>query len=347
MEKRTAPDAHIVGLDPDHGSFITAVWGAKQYSIRSEDDGFQNALKALKSQNWDGLFMAMNPGEAFVVTYQKEDVAIVNGEVVYKGEVVHNTVTKRILQALKEGLPCDHLLLFLSKCMKNPSRDSVLELYTFLEQLHIPICTNGNFLAYKGLQSDFYSISSGKAKVMKGKVNAKGQIYNGVGETIEVTRTEVDADRNRGCSFGLHAGTYEYANGFRNPDGKLVICEISPEDVVSVPVDCNFAKLRSRKYTVIAECDKPIVQGVAKTDSSPISNKYAIRGSDGKFAKHSDKIAVVQTPTANKHSVRGSDGKFASRNTVTQAAGIKNKIATAANGKRYFTNRGKSGRFGS
>ena len=109
-------------------------------------------------------------------------------------------------------------------------------------------------LGYKGVQNDFYS-TTGNADtiVVQGTTNERHQILNAVGETIEVQRRCVDDNKDRGCSHGLHIGSYDYAEGWAGQDGKLLLVEFDPQDAVSVPTDCSFQKLRVSKYRVVAD----------------------------------------------------------------------------------------------
>ena len=65
-------------------------------------------------------------------------------------------------------------------------------------------------------------------------------------------RNGVCDDANVGCSSGFHAGSYEYAKGYASGGGNLMVVEIDPSDVVSVPFDCDCQKLRTAKYKVVA-----------------------------------------------------------------------------------------------
>ncbi len=121
----------------------------------------------------------------------------------------------------------------------------------FLEYKELPITEDGCFLAYKGVQTDYFSSSGNvNTKVIQGTVNSSGQIFNGVGEVIEVRRRDVDDDRNKHCSHGLHCGSLDYARGFAS---KLVVVKVNPADVVSVPNDCSCQKCRVSKYEVISD----------------------------------------------------------------------------------------------
>jgi hypothetical protein len=140
---------------------------------------------------------------------------------------------------MKEGLPFEPLVAFLDKLMKNPSRRAVNELYSFLEHKAMPITPNGNFLAYKSISLDW-------------KDHYTGTFDNSVGNTLEMARNSVCDDAEVGCSSGFHAGSLQYASTFGG-SSKLVIVEIDPSDVVSIPKDSNCQKLRTCKYKVIAE----------------------------------------------------------------------------------------------
>jgi acyl carrier protein len=91
--------------------------------------------------------------------------------------------------------------------------------------------------------------------VLQGEVDSTGRLLNKVGATIEVERSSVDDDFRQGCSHGLHAGSLSYAKGWGQ---RVVLVEIDPADVVSVPEDCNCQKLRCCKYTIVGEYSGPM-----------------------------------------------------------------------------------------
>lgn len=159
--------------------------------------------------------------------------------------------------------------------MENPSSNSIEELYTFLGYRSLPITPDGKILGYKGVQENFYS-TTGNADtiVIQGTTNENHQIFNGVGETIEVQRRCVDDNRDNHCSHGLHIGSFDYASSWSGCDGKLLLVEFDPQDAVSVPTDCSFQKLRVSKYKVIADitdCKKELDTAVYEYNK-PIYN---------------------------------------------------------------------------
>ena len=144
--------------------------------------------------------------------------------------------------------------------MQNPSMQSQQELYDFLEHENLPITEDGCFLAYKAVNSDF-------------KDKYRGTFDNQVGQVCEMRRAKVDDNRGRGCSAGLHAGALNYVAEYGSVDAgdNIVIVKINPEDVVSVPSDCNCEKLRTCKYEVVGlyqgELPKPLYKAEFEADT--------------------------------------------------------------------------------
>jgi len=233
---------------------ITVVVDNKPFTIKAGNTNFNAVKDELKKG--DDLDMErlkqLLDVQAAVQTYVHGAVSVENGIVKHNGSELHGVVVEKILSFMRDGLDHRPLVAFLERLLANPSRRAIEELYTFLEHKNMPITPEGHFIAYKGVGADFYSITGGdNSKVLQGTTNDRGQILNAVGETIEVTRNYVDDDARRGCSAGLHAGSYEYAENFAN--GHLMLVQIDPADVVSVPTDCSCQKLRTSKYKVVDE----------------------------------------------------------------------------------------------
>jgi hypothetical protein len=215
-------------------------------------------LEALPTATSDELIEMIDIEKA-VATFSDGLVEIKNGQVTYEGEVVHGSISKRILEFMSKGLPFQPLVNFLNNLMGNPSMQSQKELYDFLEHEHLPITEDGYFLAYKAVRADYMD-------------KYRGVFDNHVGNVCEMTRSKVDDDRGRGCSNGLHAGALNYVAGYGSLENgdKIVIVKINPADVVSVPSDCNYEKLRTCRYEVVGEYQgellKPLYSSVFSED---------------------------------------------------------------------------------
>lgn len=177
------------------------------------------------------------------------DVDLENSTVTYQGEKLPKSLVTKVLSITRDGLPIVHFERFWENLRSNPSAGAVDELTDFLSYKELPLTEDGCFLAYKGVNEDFWSVyGNTETTVLQGKVDSQGRILNSVGSTIEVLRRDVDDDRNNECSHGLHAGSRDYAVG-HGP--KAVVVKINPADVVSVPRDCSFQKCRVCKYEVV------------------------------------------------------------------------------------------------
>jgi hypothetical protein len=274
------------------------------------------AKLALADENWERLEGLFDTAKA-VVDYTSNSIEIKSGVVYYKEQVVHGHVVDRILDFMGGNLPFKPLVNFLDKLMSNPSRRAVNELYSFLEHKAMPLTPDGNFLAYKGVRDDYTDWHSGK-------------FSNEVGETLEMVRNGVCDNANIGCSSGFHAGSLEYAKQYGN-GGHLMIVEIDPSDVVSVPLDCDCQKLRIAKYKVVSHFEKKLEEPICREygdyedethDYDDLEDEDEDGYNEGYHAgykaanKDHQGDAVVQVKYAKKHHAqkqkRDSGGKFSS-----------------------------------
>ena len=235
--------------DPISG-YITVFIEGKQYTIRATDQSFPRAVEAYKVNDMEGLLNIMSPALMIQKLYAKyENIEVKDGNVFVYGEPITSVVATRILTFLAEGIDCVPIFKFITRLQNNPSKRAVDELYTFLEHENLPITSSGTFVAYKAIRNNFFDKYS-------------GSFDNSVGNVVEMPRNKVDDNKDVGCSKGLHAGTLEYASGYACDNDKLVLVEIDPADVVSIPTDCEFQKLRTCKYKVVAEYERPLTEAV-------------------------------------------------------------------------------------
>lgn len=235
---------------------MTVVVDSKVYSVASDHPNWKAIMDAINVNDSRLVVSLMDIPSTLTKWFRQGQVTVQNGEVFYGTRKLGGVVVDKIIEFIRLGHPVQPMLRFVEKLMSNPSHRAVEELYSFLEHKHMPITTDGNFVAYKGVQKDFYSITSGNITVIKGKVK-DGRIFNGVGEDIEVRRNEVDDNKDNHCSKGIHAGSLEYATSFGS-GGRVVLVEINPKDVVSIPSDCECQKLRTCAYKVTGEYTVPL-----------------------------------------------------------------------------------------
>jgi len=204
-------------------------------SMSSDHPNWYNLYKSILDKNWDEVEELCNMSLA-VERYGKGKVSVVNGVVQYKGEDIHNSMTTRILDMMRDGFDIDPMCSFLENMMENPSRRSIRDLYRFMEHNSLPITEDGCFLAYKKVSLNFTDVHTGKND-------------NSVGSVVQMDRKDVEDDPDTTCSSGLHFCSIDYLSHFGGTH--TVILKINPADVVSVPTDYNNAKGRCCYYKVV------------------------------------------------------------------------------------------------
>lgn len=183
-----------------------------------------------------------------------ERVSVDRGVVYFDGDVVDNALTQAIVRAMNEGSDFAKLALFMEKVYQNPNRHSRESLFTWLADREFSITSNGDLVGYKGVADNGTSIGSGPG-IVNG-VPMTGHLPNEVGSVLEMARSSVEHDPAVGCSVGLHVGTFDYAKGWSR--GKVLKVIVNPRDVVSVPTDCEFAKMRVCRYYVSEIIEAPV-----------------------------------------------------------------------------------------
>jgi hypothetical protein len=233
-------NAQIVNPDLNTGHIFLLLDG-KEYSINAGNSSFSKALEAYNNKDWESFVNIVNPELRLKSLYASyEGIEVKDGNLYVFGDPIHSTIAKRVISFLEHGLDCVHLFKFILKLNMNPSKRAVDELYTFLEHRALPVTDNGNFLAYKAVRADYTDKHTGK-------------FLNTIDSVLEMPRNKVDDNKENGCSYGFHAGSVDYAKDFMDRDGHLMLVEINPADVVSIPTDCQFQKLRTCKYKVVGE----------------------------------------------------------------------------------------------
>lgn len=206
--------------------------------------------QAIKDGAWDLVRELVDVG-AGIAKFSSDKIELKNGSIYYKGMAIHNTLTVRILDMKNEGFNVDPMLLFLENLMQNPSHRAVQELYGFLESVKLPLTDDGCFLAYKMVRDNFTDIYSGK-------------FDNSPGSVVEMERNQVDEDKDRTCSYGLHFCSRGYLGEYGGShNSRVVIVKINPRDVVAIPADYNNTKGRCCRYEVLYEAQI----AVSSTDS--------------------------------------------------------------------------------
>lgn len=141
----------------------------------------------------------------------------------------------RVEAMARDGKDPKPLYKFWARLQKNPSFRSVEQLWRFLQNAGIPLTPEGRFLAYKGVNTDL-------------KDKHTGTFDNSPGAINKLPRNQVSDDPSVECHVGFHVGALSYARDF---GARVVVCEVDPENVVCVPNDHQFMKMRVCEYRVL------------------------------------------------------------------------------------------------
>jgi hypothetical protein len=227
---------------------VNAIVSGESYCFGKSHPHYDKLIQCLKSNNvehFEAYYDVVSRINSFCEGYVHCDETGLSWDGIKMPEMFTGT----ILDMVKQGFPFEPMLNFLDNMSQNQSDHAIVELFDFMQNKNMPITYDGCFLAYKAVDKDCKDIYSGK-------------FDNSVGSVCSVPRDKVNPNRDHGCGAGLHVGAIDYAKSYggidlddndRGDGNRLMICKVNPRDVVSVPNDCKFQKLRCCRYEVVAE----------------------------------------------------------------------------------------------
>lgn len=248
---------------------VTAVVSGTTYSFGNDHPSYDKLVGYLERGNVE-YFEAEYSVADKIEQFSEGHISCAKGVLEWEGVEMPELFGDRILNMKKEGHSFDSMLNFLDNLNNNPSDRALVEMFDFLQHKNLPITNDGCFLAYKAVREDFKDIYS-------------GSINNSVGSVCELPRGTVDDNRDVHCSHGLHVGAFDYVDtygGFNGSDptsgggNQIVICKVNPMDVVSVPSDVKFQKMRTCKYEVVALFNDKIEGSVFMVDQPASKKNY-------------------------------------------------------------------------
>jgi hypothetical protein len=173
-------------------------------------------------------------------------VKVTDKGVMFNDQPVHSVIAQQIMRLLDQGHDVTPLAHFLDKVMDNPNGEIANELYQWIEHSkNISLAPDGDFYAYKKVAGDYSSIY---------RAPDGTKVFNRLGTIIDMPRQDVDGDRERTCSSGLHFCSFDYLASYgHGGEERVVIVKIDPADVVAIPTDYNYSKGRACRYEIVAE----------------------------------------------------------------------------------------------
>jgi len=270
---------------------ITLFIDGEQTIINKSHKNFDNILMALRKAKYDVIPSLLKgtifekEDESGVFEYENTRVTASGLEIFINNKwILLNTyVTNYIVAEYNSGNKnIKHLLKFVNHLIKNPSKNSVDQLYGFLEHHNLVIDEDGFVVAFKGIKENDYSVMGNpNTIVLQGETNEKGQILNKVGSTIEISRLSCVDNPDASCAEGLHVGSYSFAKGWGT---KFILVRFNPADAVSVPNNSTFHKCRVCRYEIIKELNKEKPE-----NKSPVAKEKKVENSQEKLIVYIDR----------------------------------------------------------
>ena len=224
--------------DGNIGAFVNG----QTYCITPESIHYDSIYEALQN-NDAASFNELQAGEDVLTAFCEGHIDFRFGSPRWEGVPMPDLFADRIVELVKGGHEFEPMLNFMYNLSENPSDHSIVELIDFLGNKNLPITKDGCFLGYKAVRPDYKDLYS-------------GTIDNSIGCSPSVERSEVNDNRDKHCAAGLHVGGLDYVQsygpGSHGREYKIVIVKVNPKNVVTVPTDANFQKLRACEYEVVA-----------------------------------------------------------------------------------------------
>lgn len=247
-------------------SNVTAFFPDEQEPIKSADSHhpyWNDILTGLRSGDADVYSLFDVKGGLKKKLDRLSDRVDFDGEIVFfDGSPVNDALAQQIARFLEQGVSdWEPLVKFWEKVATNPSEHSRENLYRWLATHDFSVTVDGDIVGYKGVKlvdNVYKSIHAGPAYV--DGVHVNGNVPNQPGTVVSMPRADVTENPAIGCHVGLHVGTWDYASGFAQ--GAVLEVHVNPRDVVSVPTDCDDAKMRVSKYTVAGKVEGYYVNAV-------------------------------------------------------------------------------------
>lgn len=97
-----------------------------------------------------------------------------------------------------------------------------------------------------------------------------------LGQAVSMPREDCDNDPSNTCSSGLHVGAPGYVAGFggNSNSNYILACLVSPMNVVAVPYDYDFEKMRTCEYLPYAVCKLNDDGSIREVDTRYFEDDY-------------------------------------------------------------------------
>lgn len=252
---------------------ITILIDGSMNKIPRTHAGFVALSEHLKGKDHDAeLIIQLLDKRSAMARLSAGKVKVVGTTVFYNGEPLHSTLAHKMVMMMDEGFDGAPLAKFLDNIMSNPSERSRECLFDFITKFDAPITDDGCFVAFKGVRDNYMDCHSGK-------------FDNSPGKLVQQDRDQCVEDPNVTCAAGLHVCASHYLDSFWT-NKRVIAVKVNPRDVVSVPYDYNYSKMRVCEYLVLGDIEderhRDRIENATMVNSTPSENwVYAAAPGDG------------------------------------------------------------------
>lgn len=223
-------------------SNITVLVNGAMQQMPRKHMGYEKLKAHLKTNSHDaGYIESLFDKRDVIARLTSGNVKVVGTTVYYKGAPVRGRLSEKVVYMLDNGFDATPWAAFMDRIASNPNESAREMLYEFIERWNSPLDMDGRFIAFKGVRDNYKDCHT-------------GTFDNSPGNTVEMPREGVVEDPNVTCAPGLHVCASHYLDSFWG-NCKVIAVAVAPEDVVSVPVDYKYSKMRVCKYEVLGDVE--------------------------------------------------------------------------------------------
>lgn len=270
---------------------IAIFFKQKMHNIPATDPAFEPLYEHLKLPEHDHAFVEnLIDKPAVLERLSVGAIRVVGDSVLYNGTAIRSSLSVRLLDMLDQGFPAENWARFMERVLMNPSERSRECLFDFLDKWNAPITEDGHFIAFKRVRNDYRDIHS-------------GTMDNSPGQIVSMPREEVNPDPSQTCSRGLHVAATNYLGSYASAHrSRTLACKVDPVDVVAVPRDYNFAKMRVCRYLVLGDSEEALYTNAHKLQvyETPVSAPERSASSEA-LASLADKALCTDVVTFSQH----------------------------------------------
>lgn len=235
----------------------------------------------------------------------KSSILTLHGESVYWEEVCGLSMpielVKSVLKAEKEedSLKLTTYKNFWTLMALNPDAECRKNLFWFLNRNGLTISKQGFFVAYRNVDT------TNEKNVYTDHHSHTFKIK--IGEMVTMPRDKCDCRANQECSRGLHLASKHWLN--KNYYGTVgLACLCNPADVVAVPFNSSYGKLRTCAYLPIdkinyGDDDRPIPYPAEDGFDCSYITKVIYEGIMGTEEDSTYKIEIPELPGISKDNI--------------------------------------------